>query len=169
MEKTRLKKKPPRGKIRKAAVVDVPAIHKLIMFYANRRQMLPKSLSKLYEQVREFFVYETTEGVVGCAALHVVWEDLAEVRSVAVNSDLNGLGIGARLVDACRKEAGELRISRLFCLTFVPDFFRKMGFREVDKAELPHKIWADCVNCPQFPDCGEVPLMLQLNDSGEKK
>ena len=156
------------GELRKAAVVDIPEIHKLIMYYANQRQMLPVSLSHLYECVRDFFVYETPDGVVACAALHVLWEDLAEVRSVAVREDLRGKGVGRLLVDACKKEAGKLRIPRVFCLTYTPKFFQRMGFQEVDKASLPHKIWADCINCPQFPDCGEIPLVCDLKKPEQK-
>ena len=175
----------PPGTLRKAAVVDVPEIHKLIMHYANKRRMLPVSLSRLYECVRDFFVYELKEGtlpspkcpsdtpksrsqreasplLVACGALHVLWEDLAEVRSVAVRQDLRGKGIGRVLVEACKEEAKALRIPRVFCLTYSPRFFQHLGFREVDKASLPHKIWADCINCPQFPDCAEVPLVCEL-------
>lgn len=152
---------PVEGKLRKAKVVDVPAIHKLIMRYADQHQMLPASLSKLYERVRDFFIYENPQGVMACAALHVVWEDLAEVRSVAVSPELKGRGIGRALVEACKKEAKKLRIKRVFCLTYTPEFFRRLGFRDVSKNELPHKVWADCINCPQFPDCSEVPLIFE--------
>ena len=152
----------PRGKLRKAAVVDVPALHKLIMHYANMQQMLPCSLSRLYECVRDFFVYETGEGVVACAALHVVWEDFGELRSLAVEAAHQRRGIGRALVEACRDEAVKLRLPRVFCLTYVPEFFKSLGFRQVDKSTLPHKVWADCINCPQFPDCGEVPLVCEL-------
>jgi amino-acid N-acetyltransferase len=153
---------PPKGRLRKAAVDDVPALHKLIMHYAVKRKMLPLSLSRLYESVRDFFVYETSRGVVACAALHVVWDDLAEVRSVAVRPRMRGRGIGRILVEAAKKEARDLSIPRVFCLTYNPDFFRRLGFRQVDKASLPHKVWADCIHCPQFPDCGEVPLVCDL-------
>jgi amino-acid N-acetyltransferase len=157
----------PAGTLRKAAVIDVPTIHKLVMHYANKRRMLPCSLSRLYECVRDFFVYETTEGVVACAALHVVWEDLAEVRSVAVSPEMKNRGIGRLLVEACKREAAELHIPRVFCLTYVPKFFQRLGFHEVDKASLPHKVWTDCINCPQFPDCGEVPLVCDLESKGD--
>ncbi|HUW56817.1 MAG TPA: N-acetyltransferase [Planctomycetota bacterium] len=158
--------KRPQPRLRKAAVVDVPAIHKLIMHYANARQMLPCSLSRLYESLRDFFVYETADGVQACAALHVVWEDLAELRSLAVRPELQGRGIGRMLVEACKEEARKLRLARVFCLTYVPGFFERLGFKEVDKASLPHKVWADCINCPQFPDCGEVPLLCDLASAG---
>jgi len=152
----------PEGRLRQAGVGDVPAIQKLVMFYANKRKMLPVSLSRLYEDVRDFFVYETGGEVVACAALHVVWEDLAEVRSVAVKQELRGKGIGRVLVDACNNEAKRLGLPRVFCLTYSVKFFQALGFREVDKASLPHKIWADCIDCPQFPDCSEVPMVLDL-------
>ena len=156
------------GTLRRAAVVDVKTIHKLIRHYADRRQMLARSLSTLYEHVREFFVCETEEeGVVACGALHVTWEDLGEIRSVAVRSGHKGRGYGERIVRACIEEARQLKLPRVFCLTYMPDYFRRLGFVEIDKSELPHKVWADCVNCPQFPDCGEVPLMLELETPGE--
>ncbi len=151
-----------KGALRRAAIGDVPAVHKLIMFYANKRKMLPVSLSRLYEQLRDFIVYEIDGEVVGVAALHILWEDLAEVRSVAVKDGLRGKGIGRKLVAACREEAERLGLPRVFCLTYSVKFFNALGFREVDKASLPHKIWADCINCPQFPDCAEVPMVLDL-------
>jgi len=157
----------PDGTLRKAAVVDVPAIHKLVMQYANMQQMLPVSLSRLYECVRDFFVCETADGVVACAALHVVWEDLAEVRSLAVEPRFQGKGMGRMLVEACKAEAVKLRLPRVFCLTYVPEFFERFGFHQVEKASLPHKVWADCINCPQFPDCDEVPLVCELASTEE--
>jgi amino-acid N-acetyltransferase len=153
---------PLKGRLRRAAVADVPAVHKLIMFYANKRKMLPASLSRLYEQLRDFFVYEIDGEVVACGALHVLWEDLGEVRSLAVKYELRGKGIGRVLVDACKDEAKGLGLPRIFCLTYSVKFFQRNGFREVDKNSLPHKIWADCINCPQFPDCSEVPMVFDL-------
>ena len=157
----------PKGRLRQAAVADVPGIQKLIMFYANKRKMLPVSLSRLYEDIRDFFVYEIDGEVVACAALHIVWEDIAEVRSVAVKQELRGKGLGRVLVDACRGEAKRLGLPRVFCLTYSVKFFQALGFHEVDKASLPHKIWADCINCPQFPDCSEVPMVSDLVPPGE--
>ena len=152
----------PKGRLRQAAVVDVPAVHKIIMFYANKRKMLPVSLSRLYEALRDFIVYEVEGEVVACAALHILWEDLAEVRSVAVRQELRGKGIGRVLVEACKEEAKRLGLPRVFCLTYSVKFFQALGFHEVEKASLPHKIWADCINCPQFPDCSEVPMVCEL-------
>jgi amino-acid N-acetyltransferase len=148
--------------IRKAQIADVKNIQKLLMTFANRGDMLSRSLSELYESLRDFYVVEEDGVLLGAAALHVVWEDLAEVRSVAVTEDAGRKGIGSRLVQACISEAREIGLKRIFCLTYKPDFFAKHGFRLVDKAELPHKVWGDCIKCPKFPDCDENAMILDL-------
>lgn len=148
--------------IRKAQISDVKDIQKLLMTFANRGDMLSRSLSELYESLRDFYVVEEDGVLLGAAALHVVWEDLAEVRSVAVNEEAGRKGIGSRLVQACIAEAREIGLRRIFCLTYKPDFFGKHGFRLVDKAELPHKVWGDCIKCPKFPDCDENAMILDL-------
>ena len=148
--------------IRKAQIADVKDIQKLLMTFANRGDMLSRSLSELYESLRDFYVVEEEGVILGAAALHVVWEDLAEVRSVAVVEDSGRKGIGSRLVQACIAEAREIGLKRIFCLTYKPDFFAKHGFRLVDKAELPHKVWGDCIKCPKFPDCDENAMILDL-------
>ncbi|MDD2852230.1 MAG: N-acetyltransferase [Desulfuromonadaceae bacterium] len=148
--------------IRKAQVTDVKGIQKLLMTFANRGDMLSRSLSELYESVRDFYVVEEDGVLLGAAALHIVWEDLAEVRSVAVMEDVGRKGIGSRVVLACIAEAREIGLKRIFCLTYKPDFFAKHGFLLVDKAELPHKVWGDCIKCPKFPDCDENAMILDL-------
>lgn len=148
--------------IRKAEIADVKDIQKLLMTFANRGDMLSRSLSELYESLRDFYVVEEGGVLLGAAALHIVWEDLAEVRSVAVTEDAGRKGIGSRLVQACISEAREIGLKRIFCLTYKPDFFAKHGFRLVDKAELPHKVWGDCIKCPKFPDCDENAMILDL-------
>lgn len=148
--------------IRKAQIADVKDIQKLLMTFANRGDMLSRSLSELYESLRDFYVVEEDGVLLGAAALHVVWEDLAEVRSVAVNEDAGRKGIGSRLVQACISEARDIGLRRIFCLTYKPDFFAKHGFRLVDKAELPHKVWGDCIKCAKFPDCDENAMILDL-------
>ncbi len=148
--------------IRKAQIADVKDIQKILMTFANRGDMLSRSLSELYESLRDFYVVEEDGELLGAAALHIVWEELAEVRSVAVTEDAGRKGIGSRLVQACIAEARELGLKRLFCLTYKPDFFAKHGFRLVDKAELPHKVWGDCIKCPKFPDCDENAMILDL-------
>jgi amino-acid N-acetyltransferase len=124
--------------------------------------MLSRSLSELYESLRDFYVVEEDGVLLGASALHIVWEDLAEVRSVAVVEDSGRKGIGSRLVQACITEAREIGLKRIFCLTYKPDFFAKHGFRLVDKSELPHKVWGDCIKCVKFPDCDENAMILDL-------
>lgn len=148
--------------IRKAQIADVKNIQKLLMTFANRGDMLSRSLSELYESLRDFYVVEEDGVLLGASALHIVWEDLAEVRSVAVLEDSGRKGIGSSLVQACISEAQELGLRRIFCLTYKPDFFAKHGFRLVDKSELPHKVWGDCIKCAKFPDCDENAMILDL-------
>jgi amino-acid N-acetyltransferase len=148
--------------LRKAQISDVKDIQKLLTAYASKGDMLSRSLSELYESLRDFYV-EVEEGrLLGTAALHILWDDLAEVRSVAVVEDAGRSGIGSRLVQSCIAEARELGLKRVFCLTYKPDFFGKHGFRLVDKSELPHKVWSDCIKCVKFPDCDENAMILDL-------
>ncbi|MDH3238879.1 MAG: N-acetyltransferase [Deltaproteobacteria bacterium] len=150
--------------IRKARMKDVKAIQKLIAEYARKGDMLPRSLSEIYENLRDYFVYvQNGEEVIGSAAIHIMWEDLAEVRSLAVRDGNMGRGVGTQLVEACLSEAIILGISRVFALTYKPDFFAKLGFVRVDKSELPQKIWTDCLKCSKFPDCDEVALVTDLS------
>ena len=148
--------------IRKAQIGDVKDIQKLLMTFASRGDMLPRSLSELYESVRDFYVFVENGTLLGAAALHIVWDDLAEVRSVAVAEESGRKGIGSQLVQACITEAREIGLKRIFCLTYKPEFFGKHGFRLVDKSELPHKVWGDCIKCPKFPDCDENAMILDL-------
>jgi amino-acid N-acetyltransferase len=132
------------------------------MVFASRGDMLSRSLSELYESLRDFYVYEEQGVILGTTALHIVWEDLAEVRSVAVMEEAGRKGIGRQMVQACIDEARVLGLKRIFCLTYKPEFFGKMGFRLVDKSELPHKVWGDCIKCVKFPDCDENAMILDL-------
>jgi len=148
--------------IRKARIADVKPIQKLLTHFASRGDMLSRSLSELYEALRDFYVFEEAGAILGVSALHIVWDDLAEVRSVAVSEEAGRKGIGGQVVRACIDEARDLGLKRIFCLTYKPDFFAKFGFRLVDKAELPHKVWGDCVKCVKFPDCDENAMILDL-------
>ena len=148
--------------LRKAQIRDVKDIQKLLTAYANRGDMLSRSLSELYESVRDFYICEEEGRLIGAAALHIVWEDLAEIRSVAVADDAERKGVGTLLVNSCIDEARELGLKRLFCLTYKPDFFSRFGFRIADKAELPHKVWGDCIKCVKFPDCDEIAMIMDL-------
>lgn len=148
--------------LRKAQIKDVKEIQKLLTFFANRGDMLSRSLSELYEAIRDFYIIEEEGRLLGVAALHIVWEDLAEIRSVAVAEDAGRKGSGTQVVQACLDEARELGLKRVFCLTYKPNFFAKFGFTIVDKAQLPHKVWGDCMKCVKFPDCDEIAMIMDL-------
>jgi amino-acid N-acetyltransferase len=148
--------------LRKAQIKDVREIQKLLTYYANKGVMLSRSLSELYESVRDFYVLEEGGKLMGACALHIMWEDLAEIRSVAVAEEAGRQGIGTRLVQSCLDEARALGLKKVFCLTYKPDFFGRFGFTIVDKSELPQKVWRDCVNCVKFPDCDEIAMVLKL-------
>jgi amino-acid N-acetyltransferase len=150
------------NKLEKAKMQDVPQIHRLINDFADRGEMLARSLSEIYENIRDFSVVKQDERVIACAALHVSWSDLAEIKSVAVAEDSQKQGIGTQLIEACLEEAKELGITTVFCLTYQPGFFEKFGLSKVDKMELPRKVWTECYRCPKFPDCDEVALTGQL-------
>ena len=153
--------------LRKATIDDIEKIYKLINDFAAKNVMLPRSLSELYENIRDFFVFIQDDTLVGCAALHIFWKDLAEIKSVAILESRQHKGIGRKLVRVCIREARKLRIAKMFVLTYVPEFFEKCGFKRVDKETLPHKIWSECVKCHKFPDCGEIPLIIELDKNGK--
>ena len=146
----------------KARISDVTQIQKLINHFADRDEMLARSLSEIYENIRDYFVVKEGERVIACAALHISWSDLAEIKSVAVAADRQEQRVGAQLIDACLAEARELGISTVFCLTYKPAFFEKFDFSQVDKMELPRKVWTECYRCPKFPNCDEVALICNL-------
>ena len=152
--------------IRKATIADVRTMYALLTRYATTGVLLPRSLSDLYDQLRDFFVFvpadADTDTPVAMCSLHICWEDIAEIRSLAVEESYLRQGIGRQLVSACLEEARTLQIGRVFVLTYVPPFFEKMGFDLVDKAVLPHKVWADCIKCVKFPDCDEIALMRDV-------
>ena len=151
--------------IRKARIADIKEIHGLIRMFTEEGQILPRSLSGLYDHLRDYFVCldgERNDKVLGTCAMHICWEDVAEIRSVAVHQEYQRRGIGAKLMDACLSEAITLGIYKIFVLTYKPEFFEKFGFKRIDKAILPHKIWADCLKCVRFPDCDEIAMLLTL-------
>lgn len=148
--------------IRKAHVQDVKAIKEIIEPYAKKEIMLPRPLSELYESVRNFYVCEEDGEIIGCCALQVSWQDMAEVLSLAVRPEYNRKGIGTTLLDACLKDAKELGVNTVFTLTYAVPFFENNGFAIVDKQTLPHKIWSGCIKCPKFPNCDEVAMVRKL-------
>jgi amino-acid N-acetyltransferase len=150
--------------IRNARMDDVKTIHSLLNHFAAKGLLLGRSISSLYDHLRDFIVCADESGqILGVAALQISWAGLAEIRSLAVDESFQGQGLGAQLVQACLQEAGRLEIERVFTLTYQAGFFRKQGFVDIDKKELPHKIWSDCLNCPKFPDCDEEALVYTLN------
>lgn len=149
-------------KVEKAKISEVPRIHKLVNTFAGRGEMLARSLSEIYENIRDFVVVRKGKRIIGCAALHVMWSDLAEIKSVAVDEELQRQRVGYELVAALLKEAKELGINTVFCLTYKPMFFEKLGLQEVEKMTLPQKIWTECYRCSKFPNCDETAMTIQI-------
>ena len=148
--------------VEKARITDVPQMQQLINYFAHKGEMLARSMSELYENIRDFYVIREGEQVIACAALHIDWSDLAEIKSLAVAEDRWNKGIGAQLVKACLQEAREIGITTIYCMTYQPAFFEKFGFTQRDKSELPQKVWIECYRCPKFPNCDEVALTYKL-------
>ncbi len=156
------------GILRKARVSDAPAIKALIDRWAGQGLMLHKSLSEIYDNLRDFWVFENKGVISGCAGLHISWEDLAEIKSLAVSPECQGQGAGGRLLSRCMAEAEEIGVNRVFALTYVKDFFSRRGFREIDKSLLPHKIWSECIKCSKFPDCDETAMLYEFDSLTER-
>jgi len=152
------------GMIRKAKIGEIREIQKMLAIRAERGDLLPRSLSELFDNLRDIFVYldDDESEIIGTCSMHICWEDLAEIRSLVVREPYHGQGIGKKLVEACVSEALSLGLNRIFALTYKVEFFHKLGFREVDKATLPHKIWADCLKCVKFPECDEVAMIYEI-------
>jgi amino-acid N-acetyltransferase len=147
---------------------DIKKIYKLLQYFADKDLLLGRSLSSLYDQLKDFSVYvekveddQDLEELVGVCAFHICWDNLAEIRSLAVAEGYQGKGVGQQLVDKALTEADSYGITKVFTLTYQPEFFRKLGFKDIDKAELPHKVWSDCINCSKFPDCNEEALIWE--------
>jgi amino-acid N-acetyltransferase len=153
-----------KGKVRKATIKDAQKIQFLVNEYAKLGLMLPRSIQSIYENIRDFWVYEEGGEVLGVCALTIFWSDLAEVRSLAVAPGHTGKGIGTALVKRALEEAREFGIGRVFTLTYQVGFFEKLGFRVIDKGKLPHKIWRDCINCVKFPNCDETAMEISLKE-----
>lgn len=147
--------------IRKAELKDAKRIHKLINYYAKKNIMLPRTLNAVCESIRDFWVYDDGK-ILGCAALHIYSDDLAEVKSLAVDSSRHKKGIGGRLLEVCLDEAKDLGIKKVFVLTLVPRFFKKFGFKVINKSRLPQKIWGECVACSKFAKCDEIACIKRL-------
>ncbi|HAM39626.1 MAG TPA: N-acetyltransferase [Elusimicrobia bacterium] len=149
--------------IRKAKISDVKIIQKFINQYAKNGEMLPRSLNQIYEELQNYFVLEKNKKILGCCELFITWEDLAEIKALAISPNYRGKGHGTALTNKCISEAKRLGIKKVFALTFKPKFFQKLGFKIISKEVLPHKIWFECVRCHLFPDCNEVPVMKDIS------
>lgn len=148
--------------LRKARIEDVPLIRQLINIYARQEVMLPRAMGELYEQIRDFYVIEEDNRINACCALHVTWEDYAEILSLAVAPDKTRKGYGSRILEACLGEGTQLGIRHVVTLTYEKEFFTHHGFKVVDKSVLPHKLWSMCVKCPRFPDCDEIAMLKDI-------
>ena len=152
----------PAVRVERATVRDVEGIHQIVNFWAGRGEMLPRTVGETYENLRDFFVVREGDRVVGCVALHIMWSDLAELRSLAVLEDRQSDGYGGALVRACIEEGRALGLSRLFLLTYRPGFFERHSFAQADVMSLPRKVWNECYHCPKFPSCEEIAMTLDL-------
>ncbi len=153
--------------IRKARPVDIKSIYALLEEFAEEGRLLARPYSELYDFFRDYFVAVCEEEIVGTCALHLCWEDLAEIRSLAVKRPHQGKGLGKMLVQRCLKEAATLEIKKIFVLTYEVDFFQSLGFNPISKSKLPHKVWSDCVRCIKFPECDEEAL-IYLKEEQDK-
>lgn len=145
---------------RKPTFADVDEIYNLIAPYAAQGFMLPKPYNVLYETLREFVVAELDGKIVGVGALHLTWNELAEVRSMAVHPDFSRRGIGSAIVKKLLEEGRAVGVKKFFTLTYRPEFFKSLGFELTTKESLPHKIWKECIDCPKFANCDEIALTL---------
>jgi amino-acid N-acetyltransferase len=151
--------------LRKAKIKDIKAIHWLLQEYGSKGELLPRPLTELYDHLRDFWVFvdDKDDKVAGCCALQFCWEELAEIRSLAVHPDCLGKKIGSRLLEEALSEAKSFNVKRVFTLTYRPEFFEKYGFVRIDRSELPLKIWGDCLLCVKFPDCDEIAMMKEID------
>jgi amino-acid N-acetyltransferase len=144
----------------RAQIADAQPICDLVNTFARKGEMLPRTMSEVFQNLRDFYVIrDSAEGLIACGALHILWEDLAEIKSLAVRDDRQGTGLGARIVEACVDEARALGIATAFALTYRPGFFEKLGFSQADVMTLPRKVWGECYRCPKFPGCNEIAMV----------
>lgn len=148
--------------VEKARIDDAPQIHRLVNFWADRGEMLHRSLSEVYENLRDYSVVHSEGQVAACVAFHIYWADLAEIRALAVKEEDQAQGLGSRLVATCIDEAKGLGIPVIFALSYRPGFFERFGFQQVPVERLPRKVWGECQRCPKFPNCDETALVLPL-------
>ena len=148
--------------VRPAAIGDVPTILHLLEIYSAQGNLLPRTMNELYRHLRDFFVVEVNGKLAACGALEIFTEDLGEVRSLVVDDAFKGRGLGKALVERLAEEARVIGLKRLMALTYVPEFFHKLGFQTVPKDTLPEKVWSVCVKCYKFNHCDEIAVLLEL-------
>jgi amino-acid N-acetyltransferase len=152
----------------RAAVADARGICDLVNTFARKGEMLPRTMSEVYQNLRDFYVVRDGRGeVLACGGLHIIWEDMGEIKSLAVREEMQGRGLGARIVEACLDEAHELGLQTAFALTYRPAFFEKLGFTQADVMTLPRKVWGECYRCPKFPGCNEIAMVRPIATSGQ--
>lgn len=149
-------------KIQKAKVRDVEAIYGLINMYAEQGLLLPRTRESLYENLQAIFVATIEGQIVGAASLHILGKDLSEIRSLVVAEEAKGKGVGKLLVQQIMKETKKIEIEKLISLTYQVTFFEKCGFQVIEKADMPQKVWKDCLNCNKFPHCDEVAMAIYV-------
>jgi len=155
----------PEAQVRKARISDVPAMHGIINHYAEKQLMLAKTHLQLYENLRDYSAAVDPSDetlVLGCGALHLYWENLAEIRALAVQPGTARRGVGSALVTRLIQEAREFALDQVFVFTYVADFFARFGFRQVEHRSLPLKVYNECFHCPKFNTCDEVAMVLHL-------
>jgi amino-acid N-acetyltransferase len=156
---------PTTAAVVRASVADAKAIHDLVNTFARKGEMLPRTMAEVYENLRDFYVVrDDSHEAVACGGLHILWEDLAEIKSLAVREDLQGQRLGARIVAACLDEAREIGLTTAFALTYRPGFFERLGFIQADVMTLPRKVWGECYRCPKFPGCNEIAMVRTLTE-----
>lgn len=148
--------------IRPANIHDVQTIHALISDNAEHDRMLFRSLADIYENLQAFLVAQAEARIIGCCALEVVWADLAEIKSLAVDSGLRGQGVGRALVERALEQARQLAVPRVFALTLETGFFERLGFSVIAKEALPMKVWRDCARCPKQQECDETAVIKRF-------
>ena len=150
--------------LRKTTVHDAKHIHALILRCSRDGSMMPRSMNEIYERIRSFRVLERRGRIIGCCCLHIMWDDLAEIKSLAVDPAHRGKNYGAIMVRDAIEEARELKVKQVFALTFIPDFFKQFGFKKINMNKLPKKIWIECVNCIHYPDCDETAVIRNVEE-----
>jgi amino-acid N-acetyltransferase len=151
--------------VRKARIGDAMFIQAILKKYSIEADLILRNMADIFAQIRDYFILADKDSPMGVVALHVYWDDLAEIRSFVIEKKFRGKGFGKKLIDAAVREAKGLGLKSIFVLTKIPKFFKKYGFRRIPRKELPHKIWKDCFNCPKFPDCDEQALIFHVKNA----